>query len=81
MKYSDLSIKALLLLTSVKTACCCRNNPNISRDELWSYGCEAAAELLSCGLVTSSIDDQFAFSPDYWQTVRSEGLLKVAEHS
>ena len=77
MKYSDLSIKGLLILTNVKTACCCRNDPHISRNELWSYGNEAAAELLSCGFVTVSEDDLFVLSPTYWEMVRKESIRET----
>ena len=78
MKYSDLSIKALLLLTSVKTVCCCRNDPHISRDELWAYGSEAAAELLSCGFVAASDDERFSLTPAYWEMVRKEIICETA---
>ena len=74
MKYSDLSIKGLLLLTSVKTACCCRKDPHISRDELWAYGSEAAAELLSCGFVAASDDGFFVLSPAYWESAKKDSV-------
>lgn len=76
MSYSDLSIKGLLLLTNVKTACYSRNDPHISRNELWAYGNEAAAELLSCGFVAVADDNLFILSPAYWEMVRPEKSIR-----
>lgn len=56
MKYSDLSIKALLLFGTLRLLCMDRDTMRISSEELARYGNEAAAELLDRGYVCCSAD-------------------------